>query len=127
MRLSADGSLRLSPDELLSISLRHLVSGVDETARHKLSDCGRWVSLTGYTEWISKKYPNLTVGWDCYFDSFQPEPRWVRVGPPRTNLVLVSDINTEYQSTHSILALASLIDSMDWHEEMSNWITKRYR
>lgn len=127
MRLSADGSLRLSLDELLSISLRHLISDLYDTSHHDLSDCGRSLPLTGYTEWVSNSHPSLTVGWDCYFDSYQLEPRWVRTGLPRTNLVLVSEVNLEYRCMHSIRALASVIDSMDWHNEMNNCITDRYR
>jgi hypothetical protein len=115
MRQFADGSLRLSLGELFSISLHHLRSDLYDTAHHDLSDCGRSLPLTGYTEW------------DCYFNSYQLEPRWVRAGLPRTNLVLVSEVNLEHRCAHSIRALASVIDSMDWHMEMNSCITNRYR
>jgi hypothetical protein len=127
MRQFADGSLRLSLGELFSISLHHLRSDLYDTAHHDLSDCGRSLPLTGYTEWVSDLYPSLTVGWDCYFNSYQLEPRWVRAGLPRTNLVLVSEVNLEHRCAHSIRALASVIDSMDWHMEMNSCITNRYR
>jgi hypothetical protein len=127
MRLHTDGGLRLSLAELLSIPLRHLVSGLDETRGLKLADCGRQVLLSGYTEWVSESLPTLTVGWDCRFDSFCEEPRWVRCSLPRTNLVLVSEEQHDFPLAQCISALASRIDAMNWQEWTQACITNRYR
>jgi hypothetical protein len=60
-RLSANGLIRLTVDELTSASLVHLSSGIDEQEQ-PTRVCGRATSICGYTEWISQHPPVITLG-----------------------------------------------------------------
>ncbi|MGO3130285.1 MAG: DUF4902 domain-containing protein [Alcaligenes sp.] len=114
-----DGFLRIPLDELLSIPLAHLVSGLDEEEPHDLQRCGAVTSIEGYTEWVSEDTQTpISLGWDWRLDRLgNGEVTCVRVGLPRSNVMLVDGSNQDYGWDRNLRALASVVDALSWSEQ----------
>lgn len=123
-----DGLLRLSKHELDAMQLMHLISGLDDDEPdvcHKPL-CGESVALSGYTEWISAQEPRVTLGWDWQLDSSATSPRVVRLGLPRTNVLVVDNTQAPLPWDESLHVLASFIDTFDWNTPAFNAVCDRY-
>jgi len=124
MRLSCDGLLRLSIDELLSLHIEHLLSGVDSevAGAHFLSvkQCGRETVISGYTEWVSASSPAVSIGWDWHLQlSMSQQPfRWKRIGPPRTNVMLVYSAGGEAGWAKNLELLSTVVDALPWQNRL---------
>lgn len=118
--------LRLSIDELLSIPIRHLISGLDEDANSSLGACGKVASISGYTEWISSTNPAITIGWDWYIKLTIERPFWVRVGLPRSNIMLVDGAGHDTGWERSLNILATVVDALPWKEQIPDAVAARY-
>jgi len=123
----ADGFLRLPLDEVLSLDLHHLMSGVDADA--PVADdaghdrCGRAASISGFTEWASSGAPGVSIGWDWRLDAAQVS--FVRVGLPRSNLLLVDDLGHDYAWDRNLEVLATVVDAMPWSRRTQRAVTTR--
>lgn len=126
MRLSADAWVRLTPNEMLSAPLVHLVSGVDEQAR-PYGHCGRPTSISGYTEWVSHGSPVITMGWDWCIRPSGRAVMWIRVDAPRSNVMLVDKLQRDVGWTHNLKLLAAFVDALPWTECTRKAIAKRYQ
>lgn len=126
MHLSSDGLIRLTLDQLLSTPLEHLVSGVDLDQHSPTAACGRLTSLSGYTEWISANDPAISIGWDWRLLTSANGPRWIRVGLPRSNLLLMQDTGCETSWHSNLEILGTVVDALAWREVMPNAVAIRY-
>ena len=112
--MSPDGYLRLKARELDRIPLQHLISKVDDEAPSPLSCCGAPTALSGYTEWVCPDEPALSIGWDWELRRGPGASGMVRLGLPRTNILLVSEASHPLQWEVSLEVLAHFVDAMDW-------------
>ncbi len=112
--LSPDGYLRLKTQELGRIPLQHLISNIDEEAAGQEPRCGAAVTVSGYTEWVSPAEPTLSIGWDWEWRALPGTSGVVRLGLPRTNILVVSDASVPLPWEESLQVLACLIDVIDW-------------
>jgi hypothetical protein len=113
--VSSDGYLRLKAQELGRIPLQHLVSDVDEEAAAvQRPRCGASTSLSGYTEWVSPAEPLLSIGWDWEWKALPGASGLVRLGLPRTNILVVSEASVPFPWEDSLHVLARFIDAIDW-------------
>jgi len=119
-----DGFVRLTLDEVLSLPLTHLVSGLDEHGDE--AGCGGATTISGYTEWVSRGGLAVTVGWDWVLYTAGDHLRWRRVGLPRSNLLLVDPTRHDYPWERNLSALATVVDAMPWQEQARSAITTRY-
>ena len=126
MHLSPDGLIRLTLDQLLSTPLEHLVSGVDLEENSRTTACGRLTSLSGYTEWVSANDPAITLGWDWRLLTSINGPRWVRVGLPRSNLMLMQDTGRDTSWHGNLEILGTVVDALAWREAMPDAVAIRY-
>lgn len=134
MQLSVDGLLRLSIDELLSLSMEHWMSGVDADVApycaSAIQGCGRATAISGYTEWISASAPAVSIGWDWVL---QPQPvsltwrqpllspppfYWMRLGPPRTNVMLVYAAGGDTGWRKNLELLSTVVDALPWQDRL---------
>ncbi|MFT4101586.1 MAG: DUF4902 domain-containing protein [Burkholderiaceae bacterium] len=111
-----DGFLRIVLDELLSVRLTHLVSGLDDhepPGRHR---CGTRTSIMGYTEWAGQGDGALiSLGWDWRLELQRGGGvGCVRVGLPRSNVMLVDSVNRDYGWDRNLEALAGVVDAIPW-------------
>ncbi|MGR4869295.1 DUF4902 domain-containing protein [Variovorax sp. LARHSF232] len=112
--MSPDGYLRLKTQDLGRIPLRHLISSIDEEAAGQEPRCGAAVTVSGYTEWVSPAEPALSIGWDWEWKALPGAAGVVRLGLPRTNILVVSDASVPLPWEESLQVLACLIDVIDW-------------
>jgi len=114
--LSADGYLRLKQGDLGHIPLQHLISNVDDEGPGTAPRCGTAATLSGYTEWVSPTEPALSIGWDWEWRHAAGSPGVVRLGLPRTNILLVSEASVPLPWEDSLEMLARFIDAIDWQQ-----------
>ena len=126
MHLSPDGLIRLTVDQLLSTPLEHLVSGVDLDPNTVPAACGTQTSLSGYTEWISSRDPAISIGWDWRLQPLASGVRWVRVGLPRSNLMLTQDTGADTSWQGNLEILGTVVDALAWREILPQVVAARY-
>lgn len=122
-----DGFLRIALDDLLSVNLTHLVSGLDEDYSAEIHQCGTVTSIMGYTEWVGQA-PDATIslGWDWRIKQHQlGGVTCARVGLPRSNVMLVDAKNRDYGWNRNLEALATVIDAMPWSDQTKRAIQLR--
>jgi len=119
MHASTEGYLRMTLKEVLSLRFTHLFSGLDESCD---SDrCGSRTTITGYTEWLAGN-PPITIGWDWMVTA----QRWVRVGSPRSNVLLVDPTERSYSRATSEAVLGTIVDTIAWQEQARCAVYNRY-
>jgi len=112
--VSPDGYLRLKARELNQVPLRHLISNVDDGSRVEEAGGCAETTLSGYTEWISPVEPSLSIGWDWEWRTLPGKSGAVRLGLPRTNVLLVSETSEPFPWEDSLQLLANYIDAIEW-------------
>ncbi|SFN27755.1 DUF4902 domain-containing protein [Variovorax sp. OV329] len=113
--ISSDGYLRLKTRELDCIPLKHLISNVDDEEISQAPSCAVTTTLSGYTEWVSPIEPTLSIGWDWEWRGLAGKSAGVvRLGLPRTNILVVSDACVPLPWEDSLQVLAGFIDAIDW-------------
>ena len=126
METSADGWVRLSLEELLSLPLRHLLSGIDDASEERANKCGEITSISGYTEWLSTSQPVITLGWDVMREVGVAGLSWVRAGLPRTNVRLINPDGTDMEWNKNLHVLATVVDALPWQQEISLALAEKY-
>jgi hypothetical protein len=108
------GYIYLTLDEFYAGRLVHLMSGVDQEC-HLGSCTGAMVTaITGYTEWVSAAAPVLTIGWDWQMIAEENVVRLERVGPPSSNVMLLSPGRRELGHAGTVALLNGYLDGFDW-------------
>ncbi len=124
--ISEDSYIRLTSSSLRHTPLVHLLSGLDEDGLElpylKNEVCG----ISGYTEWVSSTIPIITIGWDWRLDVSQGKFRYVRVGLPRSNLMLVDSWQRDLGPIHTARLIEAAVDAIDWQDETAEAISARY-
>lgn len=126
MHPSADGFLLMTLEDALVLPFTHLISGLDEPSDDIVATCGSCTAISGYTEWIASTDPLVTVGWDWVIDAANQSLRWVRVGPPRSNVLLIDATECPYDWTRNEAVLATVVDAIPWEEQARSAVTRRY-
>lgn len=124
--LSADSFIRVPLSSLLDISLIHLLSALDETSPDSTPYDTNICTISGYTEWITATTPAITIGWDWEQTIRNSVSNYVRVGNPRSNLMLLDARERDLGYSASACLLGSLIDTFLWQEEVNQAINARY-
>lgn len=118
--ISTDGYLRIPISQALALDLRHLMTGVDEDETDdpgRVRRCGAQATISGYTEWAGHQDPNISIGWDWQLDVLPSGLRFVRVGLPRSN-VLIVDQGGDLEVPLNLIALATVVDRFNWQESV---------
>ncbi|MDA8389393.1 MAG: DUF4902 domain-containing protein [Gammaproteobacteria bacterium] len=123
LRVSGDGYVRMSADELRDLPLTHLFSGLDEDVVGCVCQDGTRALISGYTEWLSLASPVVTVGWDWRLDDALGEVRYVMDGWPRTNAMLVeARTHKDLGEETTARALVNRVQQIDWAREIAEQI-----
>jgi hypothetical protein len=118
MNVSPDGLIRLQIKELHRMPLIHMASGLDSCGDEDEQACGRACDIYGFSEWTSTGQPGISLGWDWCLQTSVGRPRWQRVGPLRTNVMLVNDQGCDYDWAHNLEALSRVVDTLPWQYEL---------
>jgi hypothetical protein len=117
-----DGFVRVSLDTMLSLPMRHLMSGLDEDTLAQCR-CGTPTSISGYMEWVGTSLSHISLGWDWRLEITNGVLRYVRVGLPRSNVMLVDERHFDYGWQRNLQALATVVDALQWQKKASRLIS----
>jgi hypothetical protein len=127
MKSPTNGYVRLCLDAVLSSPFCHLMSGVDESPNPSIDECGTPTSISGYTEWVSADDTPISLGWDWVLEVTNNTSRLVRVGDPRTNVMLIDEQRGEELGwTRNIEVLSTVVDALPWEEQARRAIDTLY-
>jgi len=124
--LSGDSYIRLALETFLATPLVHLLSGLDDDKPIIPQEGARLARVSGYTEWLSTTAPIITLGWDWELDVSQGQPLYVRLGSPRSNIMLVDAMAHDLGPTKTSMLLETAIDALAWQKETHQYIVTRY-
>lgn len=124
LTLHTDGYVRLALESLLAVPFVHYFSDVDADsiaeARNKSGK--RNAIVSGYTEWISRTTPTISLGWDWQADLSDLENRYVATDLPRTNLMLVDNAARDLGRYETLMVLHDFIRTLDWQNTTTHCI-----
>ena len=124
--LSQDGYVRLTLSTLQNTPFVHLVSGLDEDDHGLDPPRADGCAISGYTEWISSTTPAITIGWDWRLDASPAGPRFVSVGLPRSNVMLLDADHHDLGPTSTDMLLKVVVDAIGWKVVTANIVSERY-
>lgn len=124
--LSEDGYIRLTLETLLATPLVHLLSRLDDENTISHQEGASYAHISGYTEWLSTTMPTITLGWDWGLDVSQGQPHYVKLGVPRSNIMLVDALAHDLGSTRTSVLLETVMDALAWQEEIHQYLVTRY-
>lgn len=124
--LSDDSYIRLTLETFSATPLVHLLSGQDGDKPIHSQEGASLAHVSGYTERVSTTTPTITLGWDWGLDVSQGQPRYVRLGAPRSNIMLVDAMAHDLGPTKTSVLLETAIDALAWQEEVHKYIVTRY-
>ena len=123
-----DGYLRVSGESLLQVQLQHLLSGMDEDAPERAPRGlgATAATLAGFTEWVADRRPAISVGWDWQAGSVQGALHYQRVGPPRSNLMLVDTRGRDLGFEFTAFRVGLWLDQHRWQTVVAGFLSKMY-
>lgn len=126
MRLSPDGYVRLTLEQLQWIPLGHLLSDLDHDEYPPLHEGASQTHISGYTEWVSETAPVITLGWDWRMEGASGQTHYLRTGFPRSNIMLVDDQRRDLGPAITVKLLEAAIDKTAWPAVIQRYIMDRY-
>lgn len=122
-----DGFLRITLSDLLSANLIHVISGLDDDDPMELHHCGTMTSIMGYTEWVGGDCgASISLGWDwCLGRDVCGGVTCMRVGLPRSNIMLVDALSRDYGWNRNLEVLATVVDAMPWADQTQRVLQQR--
>ena len=124
LQLSPDGYVRLTLEQFQAIVLRHLWSGLDPEDPASLHEGAILTRITGYTEWVSETVPAITLGWDWQLQELSGQARYLRMGSPRSNIMLVEALRNDLGAVKTSKLLQVAIDETAWQAAVHSHITE---
>ncbi len=123
-----DGYLRVSGENLRQVRLQHLLSALDEDApeRAPRGEGATAATLAGFTEWVGGRRPAISVGWDWQAGSVQGALHYLRVGPPRSNLMLVDACGRDLGFELTAFRIGLWLDQHAWQTVVAGALSKMY-
>ena len=119
-----DGHLRLDYKKAISIEWTHLLSGVYGDEFNESSK----THISGYTEWISRTHPVISISWDWKIDCSTKQLYYLLTGKIFSNLMLThstSGADLGYEETNEYLL--NLVHHLDWEKTVSTYIEEQYQ
>lgn len=113
-----DGYVRLSLDDIFCVRMVHLLSGLDDHAPpSKSPQCGSQTVISGYSEWVSSISPRVSLGWDWRLSFDNGLMGLVRVGLPRSNVMLIDRNGIDYGWLQNLEVLGTVVDALPWRND----------
>lgn len=121
---SADGYVRLPPQLFHATELEHLMSGLEGPVMAQRIDSD--TDIVGYTEWVSRTNPVITVGWDWRLAAIGGAPGCVRITDPLSNVMFVDGHSRDLGWVRTAQLLSEVIDQRPWSSTVLAAIAARY-
>lgn len=114
--LHCDGFLRIELGSVLTSKFTHLFSDLcPEPAQHS---AGGWCLASGFSEWCSHDSKAISLGWDWVVIADRLELALIRVGLPKSNVMLIDGKGRDYGWLESLEILTTVIDALPWQCEV---------
>ena len=128
LAVSHDGYVRFLFAEIWNISLKHLISGMDQDVPSEVSGGARPTSITGYTEWVSLQKSNagITIGWDWQMSATSGITKLIRIGGPRSNIMLQNCDCKDVGYEQTMEQLGVYVDKLDWQSIVLSYLVASY-
>ncbi len=110
---STDGFVRLSLDAILCAHLEHMLSGLEHDQQES-ARCGTPTTICGFSEWASSTAPRVSLGWDWRLSWEQGLVGLVRIGSPRSNVMLIDAQGSDYGWERNLEILGTVVDALPW-------------
>lgn len=123
--ISPDGYIRLPLELMRSISLTHLISGLDQDNPATANDAAVPTTISGYTEWVSEGSAPLTIGWDWQLNVDANGIRMERISEPRSNIMLIDAERADVGFAATSALLETVIDAFAWQDTTLQYIKDR--
>lgn len=115
LTLSQNGSIHLKREQLVLIDFHHIHSGLVEPETFKLlSHYDQPSTINGYTEWITKTEPCITLGWDWELRISEQNVNFTIVGYPYSNIQLINHSNQSLPPLENQNLLRKFIQHLNW-------------
>ncbi|WP_162086399.1 DUF4902 domain-containing protein [Sulfuriferula nivalis] len=125
-KVSWDFYVRMTVETLTSLRLKHLMSAIDLDEPDQCQKGTGLTQISGYTEWVSETTPTITLGWDWELNTLQAHPFVCRVGAPRSNIMIVDDLQQDLKYIENSRLLETFIDQLQWQEEVRESVNNKY-
>lgn len=121
-----DGYIRMTLETLKSLPLVHLLSGIDFDNLDNSHEGASRTQISGYTEWITTTEPAVTLGWDWRLDTSQGCLIFKRIETPRSNIMIIDDLQQDVRWMKTAELLGQIIDAFDWRQDVRKNIAITY-
>lgn len=124
--LTQSGLVFVNTKTLFTLPFEHLISGTDEDppftprAFHYYS-----CEHSGYTEWIVRQTPSITLGWDWQVSRGENFASFIRTSPCRSNLMVANSNSHPLGRIKTEEILHMLIDTLPWQKRLATHLTMR--
>lgn len=125
--LSRDGYIRLTFESFQQVEMVHLFSGMDDDRPVTTGTGASSHPITGYTEWVSRGKPAISIGWDWELVGAQGKAQLVQTGIPGSNMMLVDQRGYDLGPARTRLLMAAWLSSFTWQAEILEAITSTPR
>jgi hypothetical protein len=99
---------------------------MDENRAEDTPDAAVPTTITGYTEWVNKGDPIITIGWDWEMLFNNNGVGLKRISQPSSNLMLRNASGLDLGHLKTTLLLEMVIDEFNWQAETLQYINVRY-
>jgi hypothetical protein len=110
---SRDGYIRMSLKRLAVLQFVHVASACDQTLLAELLADAVPAGAAGYTEWICKTAPFVSLGWDWYRDEVYRRCLLI-TNEVRSNIMLVDSRGYDLGTQRSAHFIASWLGALEW-------------
>ena len=113
--LHCDGFLRIELGSILTSKFTYLFSDLYPEPTPHLT--GGWCLASGFSEWCSLDSRAISLGWDWAVMADRAGLTLVRMGLPRSNIMLVDGQGHDHGWLESLKILTTVIDAIPWQGE----------
>lgn len=127
LSLKEDFRINISADFFRDLELIHLHSAVYEEPKTAHSIGGIITIINGYTEWVSKIFPSVSVGWDWELRYENDNCQYVKTGPAFSNIAFLFNENEGDEAdeeTYTQMLIDNKISQIDWQNKILQYITQ---
>lgn len=125
--LSSDGYLRMTLTAFSAVPLCHLLTQLHEHQHQKAGSSDCLTEISGYTEWVSRTLPVISVSWDWTLGAVHGKALCRREGPPFSNIMLVDAQSQDLGADRTAAALGNVIDTHSWQAVALTALNQIYR
>ncbi len=116
--------LHLSYVDFLYLEFEHLSSGLYQEDPLDAFCNAKETTITGYTEWVSKSTPQVSLGWDWQLVYVDGKVNFSALGQPFTNLMLDNSQGRALGWDSTLALLQQWLQRFNWQASVERHIKR---